>query len=116
MASEYGPNASVAWLSAKADAQQVAGAAFLVNSRLAVTCAHVVRDHLGHEAPATAALAQLAEGDTEPAGRVLQALLDTAPERTVQERREAAALARSLGVLAYLDNTERALRAHAKPR
>jgi diguanylate cyclase (GGDEF)-like protein len=43
----HGPNASVAWLKAKDDPRAVAGAAFLIESDLALTCAHVVRDHLG---------------------------------------------------------------------
>ena len=40
-------NDIVAWLHAGDDAERVAGNAFLVSPRLALTCAHVVRDHLG---------------------------------------------------------------------
>ena len=47
MTAEHGPNATVAWLCTKTDPKQVAGAAFLVSPQLAVTCAHVIRDHLG---------------------------------------------------------------------
>ena len=63
-------------------------------------------------APAIAALEHLKRGDREPAEQLLQLLLDGASERTAEERQQAAALARSLGVLAYLDNTDRALRAY----
>jgi tetratricopeptide (TPR) repeat protein len=45
-------NDTVAWLHAAGDAGDIAGAAFLVSPNLALTCAHVVRDHLGLEKPA----------------------------------------------------------------
>ena len=51
MARPRGPNATVAWLRVKGRPEQVAGAAFLVASDLAVTCAHVVREHLSLGTP-----------------------------------------------------------------
>jgi tetratricopeptide (TPR) repeat protein len=42
-----GPAAIYAWLAKKADATKLAGGAFLIAPDLAVTCAHVVREHLG---------------------------------------------------------------------
>ena len=47
MAKRLGPNHAVAWLGPPAGAQGVAGQAFLVGEQVALTCAHVVRDHLG---------------------------------------------------------------------
>ncbi len=41
------PNAAVAWLAPPPGRQGVAGQAFLVSEQVALTCAHVVRDHLG---------------------------------------------------------------------
>src|SRR5690349_20710952 len=41
-----GTNALVAWLRAADDPVQTAGAAFLVGPEVAMTCAHVVREHL----------------------------------------------------------------------
>jgi hypothetical protein len=41
------PNAAVAWLAPPPGKQGVAGQAFLVSEQVALTCAHVVRDHLG---------------------------------------------------------------------
>jgi tetratricopeptide (TPR) repeat protein len=40
-------NDTIAWLRAADDPNAIAGAAFLVSPHLALTCAHVVRDHLG---------------------------------------------------------------------
>ena len=64
------------------------------------------------ETPIALALGRLKQGDAESAEQILAALLDAAPTRTPKERQHAAELARSLGVLAYLDNTDRALRAY----
>jgi hypothetical protein len=47
-----GANAAVAWLRAASDPNSIAGAAFLVSADRALTCAHVVRDHLGLGEPA----------------------------------------------------------------
>jgi S1-C subfamily serine protease len=44
-------NATVAWLRAASDPNAVAGAAFLISADRALTCAHVVRDHLGLDKP-----------------------------------------------------------------
>lgn len=48
-----GPNATIAWLRSKDDPDQIAGAAFLVGTGadLALTCAHVIREHLGLATP-----------------------------------------------------------------
>jgi len=58
MTDDLGPAAGYCWLSLprlKPNSAELAGAAFLLSSELAVTCAHVVRDHLGLGAtPATA--------------------------------------------------------------
>jgi hypothetical protein len=51
MALPRGPNATIAWLSANSDPHTVAGAAFMIAPDLAITCAHVVRDHLGLSKP-----------------------------------------------------------------
>ncbi len=56
MPRKRGPNATVAWLAAPEGREGVAGAAFLYDQRTAITCAHVVRDHL-------------ALGDTTPEAR-----------------------------------------------
>ena len=54
MADDLGPAASYCWLSlprSKPNAVvELAGAAYLLSAELVVTCAHVVRDHLGFEA------------------------------------------------------------------
>lgn len=54
MADSLGAAAVYGWLSLPGlepnSAKELAGAAFLLSSKLAVTCAHVVRDHLGLEA------------------------------------------------------------------
>jgi tetratricopeptide (TPR) repeat protein len=42
---------TVAWLRAAGGSTGLAGAAFLISPNLALTCAHVVRDHLGLENP-----------------------------------------------------------------
>ena len=44
---ELAPTAIYAWLARHDDPEKLAGAAFLLAPRLALTCAHVVRDHLG---------------------------------------------------------------------
>jgi hypothetical protein len=51
MRRQLGPNASVAWIQAKDQPEQLAGAAFLISADLAFTCAHVIRDHLGLGSP-----------------------------------------------------------------
>jgi hypothetical protein len=50
MPRRLGPNAAVAWLGPPLGRQGIAGQAFLVSEQLALTCAHVVRDHLGLDA------------------------------------------------------------------
>ena len=45
-----GPWTVVGWLAAKGEST-LAGAAFLIGSDIALTCAHVVRDHLGLTVP-----------------------------------------------------------------
>ena len=59
MPDDLGPAAIYGWLalpSRGSDTQkELAGAAFLLDADLAVTCAHVVRDHLGLAAAPAAA-------------------------------------------------------------
>lgn len=59
MIDDLGPAAGYCWLglprSKPNSAVELAGAAFLLSSELAVTCAHVVRDHLGLNASPAAA-------------------------------------------------------------
>src|SRR3954465_15553978 len=53
MPRRLGPNAAVAWLRPPPGKQGIAGQAFLVSEQVALTCAHVVRDHLGLTATPT---------------------------------------------------------------
>src|SRR5229473_8392489 len=47
MTNEVGPAACVGWLSLPGATGKLAGHAFLIGPSVAVTCAHVVREHLG---------------------------------------------------------------------
>src|SRR3954468_20001341 len=47
MSRPLGPNQAVAWLAAPPSSAGIAGQAFLIGDQVALTCAHVVRDHLG---------------------------------------------------------------------
>ena len=54
MARAAGPWTVVGWLGAQGTDGALAGAAFLIGSDIALTCAHVVRDHLGLGSPTPA--------------------------------------------------------------
>ena len=54
MAVEHGPGAIVGWLRARNTENGLAGAAFLIGPEIVLTCAHVVRDHLGLAVPLAA--------------------------------------------------------------
>jgi hypothetical protein len=51
MARVSGPWGAVAWLSGYNAEKTLAGAAFLIGSDIVLTCAHVIRDHLGLPTP-----------------------------------------------------------------
>ena len=51
-----GIGAPVGWLAAHGKKDELAGAAFLIGPNIALSCAHVVRDHLGLSTPTSAAL------------------------------------------------------------
>ena len=51
MARILGPWGVIGWLAAHGDTKALAGAAFLIRQDIAVTCAHVIRDHLGLGSP-----------------------------------------------------------------
>src|SRR5579864_9335950 len=77
MPSITGPFGVVGWLAATGDEGKLAGAAFLIGSDLAITCAHGIRDHLGlpsptpKECPSAKIVVRFAALGSEVPGRVL---------------------------------------------
>ena len=80
MSDDLGPSAVYGWLSLPGPnpclQKELAGAAFLLSSDLAVTCAHVIRDHLGLQktpavAPDSLVALRFEALDTEIAATVL---------------------------------------------
>jgi histidinol-phosphate aminotransferase len=60
MHADLGPGAIVGWLRQHATSEGLAGAAFLVRPDIAVTCAHVIKAHVGaQEVPSAAALGEI---------------------------------------------------------